>query len=305
MPRVHSHYDNLKVSRSAPADVIRAAYRTLSQKYHPDQNSGSAEAARIMAILNSSYDVLSNSELRRKHDDWLNLEEARENDSIQSLRVRSSPSAENSKLKTLSAKARGLVMRTFEFLKALVISAFSYAAVMGAMFGVVWLVVTYFESSKEKSAPPVKPYVSAPTSSVPSYVRPTLAPNGQFWPQASGYLKDVAIGHSGGLSTVTIDNTRNDSDVFVKLVRIGAKLDSPVREFYILGGQSFTLRNVRAGRFDVRHRDLGSGALSKSEEFQLTETKTEEGTRYSEISITLYKIKNGNMQSYPIQEAEF
>lgn len=45
MRQIHSHYDNLKVARNAPLEVIKAAYKTLSQKYHPDRNAGDAEAA--------------------------------------------------------------------------------------------------------------------------------------------------------------------------------------------------------------------------------------------------------------------
>ena len=35
MPTIRTHYDNLKVARNAPPEVIRAAYRVLAQKYHP------------------------------------------------------------------------------------------------------------------------------------------------------------------------------------------------------------------------------------------------------------------------------
>lgn len=76
MKRIHSHYDNVKVARDAPPEVIRAAYKTLSQKYHPDRNPGSAEAARIMTIINTSYDVLSDSEKRRKYDRSVAQQEA-------------------------------------------------------------------------------------------------------------------------------------------------------------------------------------------------------------------------------------
>ncbi|HEU4844561.1 MAG TPA: J domain-containing protein, partial [Burkholderiaceae bacterium] len=55
MAKIHTHYDNLKVARKAPQEVIRAAYKALSQKYHPDKNPGDEKAARIMAILNSAY----------------------------------------------------------------------------------------------------------------------------------------------------------------------------------------------------------------------------------------------------------
>jgi hypothetical protein len=33
MKRLHTHYDNLKVAQNAPPEVIRAAYKTLSQNF--------------------------------------------------------------------------------------------------------------------------------------------------------------------------------------------------------------------------------------------------------------------------------
>ena len=75
MAKIHTHYDNLKVSRMAPQEVIRAAYKALSQKYHPDKNPGDEKAARIMAILNSAYDTLSDAQRRKEHDEWIAAEE--------------------------------------------------------------------------------------------------------------------------------------------------------------------------------------------------------------------------------------
>lgn len=75
MAKIHTHYDNLKVARKAPQEVIRAAYKALSQKYHPDKNPGDEKAARIMAILNSAYGTLSDPLRRREHDDWIAAEE--------------------------------------------------------------------------------------------------------------------------------------------------------------------------------------------------------------------------------------
>jgi len=51
MTRVRTHYDNLKVARDAPHEVIRAAYKTLSQKYHPDRSQGDKCKQRFAAIL--------------------------------------------------------------------------------------------------------------------------------------------------------------------------------------------------------------------------------------------------------------
>jgi hypothetical protein len=75
MAKIHTHYDNLKVARQAPQEVIRAAYKALSQKYHPDKNPGDEKAARIMAIVNTAYNTLSDPVRRREHDEWIAAEE--------------------------------------------------------------------------------------------------------------------------------------------------------------------------------------------------------------------------------------
>ena len=69
--RIRTHYDNLKVAPDAPIEVIRAAYRSLCKKYHPDQNRHNPDAHRIMSLVNRSYRVLSDPERRRAHDEWI------------------------------------------------------------------------------------------------------------------------------------------------------------------------------------------------------------------------------------------
>ena len=72
---IHTHYDNLKVSRTAPLEVIKAAYKSLAQKYHPDRNQGDSEAARIMKLLNEAYETLSDPIKRAEHDNWIEQQE--------------------------------------------------------------------------------------------------------------------------------------------------------------------------------------------------------------------------------------
>lgn len=76
MRKVRTHYDNLKVARDAPPEVIRAAYKSLAQKYHPDRNPGNERAARIMKLVNTSYEVLSDPEQRARHDKWIAEQES-------------------------------------------------------------------------------------------------------------------------------------------------------------------------------------------------------------------------------------
>lgn len=71
MAQLHTHYDNLKVARDAPPEVIRAAYKTLSQKYHPDRNPHRVDAIRIIQIINAAYEVLSDPAKRQEHDEWI------------------------------------------------------------------------------------------------------------------------------------------------------------------------------------------------------------------------------------------
>lgn len=71
MGQIHTHYDNLKVTRNAPPEIIRAAYKALSQKYHPDKNIGKSDATRVMTILNGSYEILSDPKKRLEHDQWI------------------------------------------------------------------------------------------------------------------------------------------------------------------------------------------------------------------------------------------
>jgi DnaJ-class molecular chaperone len=74
---MRTHYDNLKVAKDAPPEVIRAAYKVLCQKYHPDKHKGNpAEAERIMKIINASYAALSDEETRKAHDRRIEREEA-------------------------------------------------------------------------------------------------------------------------------------------------------------------------------------------------------------------------------------
>lgn len=72
MSHLPSHYDNLKIPRNASDDEIRASYKHLMQKFHPDKYDGpSHEALRITKIVNYSYKLLINRHKRANHDQWI------------------------------------------------------------------------------------------------------------------------------------------------------------------------------------------------------------------------------------------
>jgi curved DNA-binding protein CbpA len=57
-------YEVLQVSPRAEPEVIRAAYRTLARKYHPDHGGD----ARRMIDLNDAWDVLGDPNRRAAYD---------------------------------------------------------------------------------------------------------------------------------------------------------------------------------------------------------------------------------------------
>ncbi len=162
-------------------------------------------------------------------------------------------------------------------------------------------------STFEHSAPATKRYRSEPSARPESltHIRSATAPNGQPWPASAGYIGGYPQLHQDGYSNVTIDNSRNESDVMVKLVSLDGGEAVPVRVVYIPARRQFQVDSVRQGNYDVRYKDLESGALSRSEPFRLDETITAGGVEYSTLTMTLFKVSNGNMQTYGLSESEF
>lgn len=63
-----NHYEFLEVSPVASPEVIRAAYRSLMQRYHPDKNPGDAAAAARASQVVQAYEVLSDPVRRAAYD---------------------------------------------------------------------------------------------------------------------------------------------------------------------------------------------------------------------------------------------
>lgn len=64
------YYELLGVSRKASAKDIRAAFRKLARKYHPDLNPGDKSAEEKFKQLQEAYDVLSDSKKRQMYDQY-------------------------------------------------------------------------------------------------------------------------------------------------------------------------------------------------------------------------------------------
>ncbi len=62
------HYATLGLERACTLAEVRAAYRTLAKRHHPDLNADSSEAAERMEALNAAYETLSDPARRRAYD---------------------------------------------------------------------------------------------------------------------------------------------------------------------------------------------------------------------------------------------
>jgi hypothetical protein len=522
--RLRTHYDNLKVSRDAPDFVIRAAYKTLTQKYHPDKNP-SADAARIMQLINRSYGVLSDPDLRAEHDAWIRSQEANaghrpepastqeEGESTETPHQPhssgkrpvvfpaggSAPAASLSVclLKVVSDRSRGrcgdqahlalgpTVSGTFArsgvsiaWLFVLyglamdsrwTVDARAWLGGASALFGIyfgaqlhklhlfrnrpfrpslnitplyvvetTWDRVSYWPISlvrgiqainhhrnggythtgfdlefsddergyvtncrhtyasivnslngarerylaaeqrsnqaildsvdelknsqlpdapghlpkgygflagwlggclafllvffilallnQEQStgrtrstngvAPPSPPgYQSQPPTPEKTRIPAETArpPTDHIAerigasriPEGPAYIRDEPMVRTGGLSTVTVDNARTSDDVLVKLVAVTGTRAWAARTFFIPAGRQFTVKGISPGTYEIRYMDRYSGAASRSEAFTLEETETADGTEYSNMTLTLYKVAGGNMHMQSIDPSEF
>ncbi|WP_067587955.1 J domain-containing protein [Endozoicomonas ascidiicola] len=77
---MQDHYKILGLTPDVEKDVIKAAYRALCKKYHPDKYTGDVDyATEMMKKINIAYEVLSDTEKRKEFDkDWGHSDEFQE-----------------------------------------------------------------------------------------------------------------------------------------------------------------------------------------------------------------------------------
>jgi len=62
------YYEVLGVQRSAPAEEIKKAYRSLAMKYHPDRNPGDKEAEEKFKEISEAYEILKDPQKKAHYD---------------------------------------------------------------------------------------------------------------------------------------------------------------------------------------------------------------------------------------------
>ena len=348
--KIRTHYDNLKVSRDAPPEVIRAAYKSLTQKYHPDRNPD-PQAAKIMLHLNEAYEVLSDPEKRDNHDKWIRFEEWKAAHRVDPKKEQPQPQPQpqpqasdplnpwrEAKPEKAASTNKKMPRWIFLLLSIILIPVNCIAFVLRHINYFVFIVIagiaitlvnTHYLSQpkREYQLPPeqnnkVLEYVDREAKATavaraeaekvnlakpkaPPMCSPemTKAPNGQSWPARAAYVGPIT--RANGYSTITIDNAKGSSNIYIKLARPADGKSSGIREAYIPAGSTFKMNKIEPGNYVIKYKDIMNGCNSKSDPFEVEQIQTAQGVQYSEISLTIYTMLNGNMDFERLPENAF
>lgn len=309
---MRTHYDNLHVTRDAPPEVVRAAYQALASKLHPDRNPSDPHAEGAMKLVNAAYDALGDPIKRAQHDRWIRQMEAQAPAQAMQSALAVAPGADGEIVGPVSEEPNPTPATGREPQRALqrrhgwVIVSLAALIGIALVGGAVWLMEAESGStarSREATHATDTPNTAgaadalrAPTALAreaarsKDFLRPERAPGGEAWPKESGYLPGFKLLFNDGQSTVTLDNSANPSDIYAKLYAHREARPFAVRWVFVKGKDSFIVGELRAGRYEVRYRDLDNGVITRSEPFELREGSVAEGTRFTAARIPLQKV---------------
>jgi hypothetical protein len=75
--------------------------------------------------------------------------------------------------------------------------------------------------------------------------------------------------------------------------------------FYIPAFGQFTATKLTKGNYRIEYEDLSTGRKYRGESFEAQEIRVPGGIQYSQDSLTLYKVRDGNTNLAEIDDADF
>lgn len=120
----------------------------------------------------------------------------------------------------------------------------------------------------------------------------------------TGYIAGTPRNASAGQSTFKVDNSRGSGDAVARLYLNGQK--PAVRSFFIKRGEQFTAKSLSPGSFVLRYRYMGSEDTYEADQaFNLTQVEDASGTRFSNVTVTLFSVRDGNLQTRRVPPEQF
>lgn len=263
---MQNYYDVLSVSPEASPEVIRAAYRALSQKYHPDRNPHDAEANQRMIQINQAYAVLSDPEQRHQHNLWIARQALQMQVSPVLLARRQTPFESPAAVLRLPEKPDSMVTlheRNSAWLYFL-------GAALIVVFGFIWWRV----------------FNPTPVSSLNNETIPIIAaPNGQPFPLKAAYVSGYPVLNQRGDNVIKVDASALPSPVFAQLYELQNNRLTAIRSFYLPAGEAFSLRQIGDGDFSLQYQRLNDGQWQVSDIIRIQHT--ERSHQYRQVMINL------------------
>lgn len=288
---IPTHYDNLKVKRNAPVNVIKASYRALAQKYHPDRNRA-PDALSNMMLINQAWDVLGNPERRATHDRWIASQE-------QQLAgpPMATPSPAAGKPRARAGRPRrseesGNATRTMSQRKHVVALCALAGVAMALLFSVVYLANLHSGADLEQDAAIPAPAIAEV---------PERTPHGYGWREP----QDLS---TAGPASFEIDNIGGKVDAQVRIYRDGRLTET----VFVHHGRSVSIDHLKLGRYVIKYKIAIDGeerAFQSKDTFALVQTADEARenryNKFNKIRVTKFNLGGGKLTADEIGLDQF
>lgn len=314
MSKFVNHYETLNVPSEASLETIRASYHNLCKIFHPDLNPQMEDGLFMIEELTKSYEVLKDVNARQDYDMVYLLEMRRKStrnvvapvqmqvveEKLPALPVvdeKIQDTKNHNPHEFLEIRQRQMMEKKESSGSSFKVAALAALAMIGVLF------VGYTVPTTSLSRIKFVDFDRLMSSS--KYVRPTMAPNGQAFPEASGYVSGYEQGKNDGASSLLVSNSKNDNDVYLKLISIEENKVSTVRHVFVKGRSDFKIENLSTGKYEVQYMDLAAGLAGKSEVFAVVDSKTDLGVKSTNLSVTLQTAVNGVLKVQNISIEDF
>ena len=238
MKKIHTHYDNLKISPNATDKQIRTAYLRLSKKYHPDYNKH-PDAVRVMQLINRAYQVLSDPDKRREHDRWIALQKNSESMSQIPVVYGAIPEANAFEGNIFSLHKNKL------YLAGIVLVAI---LALGSL--IFWIIGR----------------VSLPENKDNTlYTVYETAPNGVDWPISAGNIPGYPVLNQNGDFKLVVRNLNQKSAAFIQLYDMMQIGQGALQTAFLPASSNFSFSSLSAGKYHIRYMCLDNGQWQQSQ----------------------------------------
>lgn len=273
-----------------------------------------------MLLINTAYDVLSDPVKRAEHDAWIGKENwKRKQESLKAEQAtRTAATAEA--LRTTSQQTTkqerdgsfkpGRIWASIVNVLCRAITLVRFVIISGLIIGFVYKfthtsVTVPAENAGEVDLKDIKNHdIKVPPLTADCAGPVKTHPDGRQWGTIARVM--AVTENRSGLSSLTLDNSRNSQDLYIKLARsLDLNSRNFAREAFIPAHQQLVLQNLPEGSYVVKMMDVASGCAQVSPIISISETRTDRGIEYTNHSMTFYPVINGNTHLRTLSASRF